>query len=114
MLGTGDRSDIDKLPYLKLNFANGASYYQHFSNSTSQRMNPLEMSDLTNFEFQSPAAVPSKLETHGGSDVAVYAIGPYAHLFTGSIEQNAIPHFMAYAACIGSGLVACDSNSDEQ
>lgn len=52
--------------------------------------------------------VPLQSETHGGDDVAIFARGPYAHLFAGVLEQNTIPHFMAYAACIGDGLKACD------
>lgn len=48
-------------------------------------------------------------ETHAGDDVGVFASGPWANLFTGVLEQNVIPHFMAYAACIGNGLTACDS-----
>lgn len=40
-------------------------------------------------------------ETHGGEDVAVFASGPWQHLFTSSYEQNVIPHLIAYAMCIG-------------
>lgn len=57
-----------------------------------------------------PATVPLKEATHGGDDVAVFASGPWAHLFTGTYEQNYIPHAMAYAACIGKGLTACHSS----
>lgn len=51
-------------------------------------------------------------ETHGGEDVAIYARGPYSHLFSGVLEQNTIPHFMAFASCIGDGLTACNRRSD--
>jgi hypothetical protein len=40
--------------------------------------------------------------------VGIWSIGPYAHLFQGVLEQNVIPHIMAYAGCIGDGLKACD------
>lgn len=46
-------------------------------------------------------------ETHGGEDVAVYALGPMAHLFHGVHEQNYIPHALAYAACVGSNKEHC-------
>ena len=36
---------------------------------------------------------------HGGEDVAIYANGPMSFLFTKTVEQNFIPHAMAYAAC---------------
>lgn len=53
--------------------------------------------------------VPLKYETHGGEDVAIYARGPYSHLFSAVLEQNCIPHFMAFASCIGyDGLTACN------
>lgn len=41
-------------------------------------------------------------ETHGGDDVMVFARGPWAHLFTGNYEQNAIPVAMAKAAGIST------------
>lgn len=48
-----------------------------------------------------PTTVPLESETHGGDDVGIFAIGPHAHLFDGVIEQNLIPHIMAYSACLG-------------
>lgn len=54
-----------------------------------------------------PATAPLESATHGGEDVAVFASGPWSHLFTGVYEQNTIPHMMAYAACVGDGLKAC-------
>lgn len=52
--------------------------------------------------------VPKVDETHGGDDVGIFALGPWAHLFTGVVEQNVIPHLMAYASCVGEGKKACD------
>jgi alkaline phosphatase len=59
-------------------------------------------------DFQFPSIVPRKLAAHGGEDVAIFARGPFSHLFSGVMEQNTIPHIMAYASCIGDGLKACD------
>lgn len=39
----------------------------------------------------------SPAETHGGEDVALYAIGPRAYLVGGVIEQNVIYHIMTHA-----------------
>lgn len=58
-------------------------------------------------DYAFPSLVPLKYETHGGEDVAIFAQGPYSHLFSGVIEQNAVPHFMAFATCVGDGLTAC-------
>lgn len=41
--------------------------------------------DFSNKDFQYPATVPLDMESHGGEDVAVFAIGPWSHLFTGLI-----------------------------
>ncbi|KAJ8936804.1 hypothetical protein NQ318_003049 [Aromia moschata] len=37
----------------------------------------------------------------------IHANGPWAHLFSGVVEQNVIPHIIAYSACVGDGLTAC-------
>lgn len=60
--------------------------------------------------YQAQSAVPLRMETHGGEDVAVFAKGPMAHLLHGVHEQNYIPHVMAYAACIGQNRDHCMSS----
>ena len=45
--------------------------------------------------------MPLASETHSGTDVALYAKGPWAHLFDGTIEQNVIFHVMLHAATAG-------------
>ena len=47
-------------------------------------------------------------ETHAAEDVAIYGIGPWAHLFQGTVEQSVIPHVMAFASCLGNGKKMCD------
>lgn len=36
----------------------------------------------------------------------MFSVGPWAHLLTGSIEENLIPYVMAYAACVGPQAAA--------
>lgn len=79
----------DGKPYTTLGYANGSS-------AVSVRP------DLTQDEAKAPdykqqALVPLSSETHGGEDVAIFARGPYAHLFQGTMEQNAIYWVMAKA-----------------
>jgi len=50
-----------------------------------------------------PAMVNLSMETHGGDDVAVFAVGPWAHLFVGNYEQNYIPYAISYAGNFGPG-----------
>ncbi|XP_053671421.1 alkaline phosphatase-like [Anopheles nili] len=103
--GTGK----DGLPYMTISYANGLGFYKHVDPEKGSRSDVREMEDSGADDFVFPAMVPVDLETHGGEDVAVYASGPWSHLFTGSYEQNVIPHMMAYAACIGNGRKACDA-----
>lgn len=53
--------------------------------------------EATDIDYLQQALVPMELETHSGEDVAVYAQGPWAHLFGGTMEQNVIFHVMNQA-----------------
>ncbi|XP_077513613.1 alkaline phosphatase, tissue-nonspecific isozyme-like isoform X2 [Amblyomma americanum] len=57
--------------------------------------------ETASIDFVQQAAFPLWSAPHGGEDVAVYARGPWAHLFDGVNDQTYIPYVMAYAACIG-------------
>jgi alkaline phosphatase len=81
------------------------AYDLHFANA--HRVDPKSF-DLSPLNFKFPATVPLKSETHAGEDVGIWAVGASSHLFRGSMEQNVIAHILAYAACIGDGLKACD------
>ena len=48
-------------------------------------------------EYQQVALVPMDYETHAGEDVALYAIGPQARLFSGTLEQHWVFHALKYA-----------------
>ena len=48
-------------------------------------------------DYLQQALIPMASETHSGEDVAVFAQGPWAHLFNGVIEQNVIFHVMHQA-----------------
>ncbi|XP_075217519.1 alkaline phosphatase-like [Lycorma delicatula] len=61
--------------------------------------------DFSSDKYVYPSLITLEDETHGGDDVAVYARGPWSHLFTGSLEQHVIPHIMAFAAKIGPGAL---------
>jgi len=82
----------DKKPYTTLGYMNGPS-------AESER------ADLTHADTQAPdfkqqSLVPLSGETHGGEDVAIFARGPYAHLFAGVVDENFIYHVMAHAGDI--------------
>lgn len=48
-------------------------------------------------KFQQQALIPRSSETHGGEDVALFGVGPWAHLVRGTMEQNVIFHIMDHA-----------------
>lgn len=106
-----DKSDVDGLPYTTLSYANGPSYYKNFNDGKTR----LDLSNVNvlDKEFKYPSTVPMTDETHDGGDVAIFAHGPWAHLFSGVVEQNIIPHIMAYAACIGDGLTMCQEEEED-
>lgn len=59
----------------------------------------LTLNDTLKTDYTQEASVFRKSATHSGEDVAIYASGPMSFLFRNTIEQNVIPHLMAYSAC---------------
>ena len=87
----------DGKPYATLGFANGPGSICREQEDKSWRC---ERDDLTNVDttdkdFLQPSLTPLGSETHGGEDVAIFAGGPGANLFSGTVEQNEIFHVMA-------------------
>ena len=58
------------------------------------------------FDFIQQALVPMSSETHGGEDLGIYAIGPWSHLFQGTVEENYTFHVMDYASKISERAMA--------
>ncbi|XP_059617758.1 alkaline phosphatase-like [Phlebotomus argentipes] len=86
----------DGKPYFTISYGNGPHYGDHVVQGVG-RVDPSTM-DTSAWNFGFPSLAPMDTETHGGEDVPVYASGPWAHLFTGTYEQNVIPHLVAFAA----------------
>ncbi|KAJ8956588.1 hypothetical protein NQ314_006674 [Rhamnusium bicolor] len=100
--------DVDGNMILTLNYANGPGYKAPGHNlrddDTGNHHNCIFSGDK---DYQFPGIYNLTAETHGADDVGIFAKGPWSHLFSGVMEQNVIPHIMAYASCVGSGLTAC-------
>ncbi|KAK6964843.1 alkaline phosphatase tissue-nonspecific isozyme [Biomphalaria glabrata] len=91
---------LDDLPYTTLAYTNGPVYGRV---------------DLTNRDTASPnfrqaGCIPFSAETHAGEDVAVYAMGPMAHLFHATHEQHYIYQVMEYGACVGRSKRYCTNS----
>ncbi|XP_072522279.1 alkaline phosphatase, tissue-nonspecific isozyme [Salminus brasiliensis] len=95
-------SDVDQKPFTSILYGNGPG----FKLVNGSRVN-VSTENYQQNDYQAQAAVPLRMETHGGEDVAVFSKGPMAHLLHGVQEQNYIPHVMAYAACIGQNKDHC-------
>jgi alkaline phosphatase len=85
------KADRNGKTFTTLNYANGVGYKKE-----GERPN-LTQEQVTNPNYTQEAIIPLGSETHGGEDVAIFAIGVNAHLIRGSMEQNWIFYFMADA-----------------
>lgn len=104
----------DRLPYTTVGYQNGGGFVAARQTTESQdsekpsEQNPLLTSgpgrkDISTTNTEAPdyhqeALIPTFGETHSAEDVAIYAGGPWAHLFQRTHEQNFIYHVMRHAA----------------
>ena len=111
-VGGVNLTDALGLPYTTLAYANGPGWTggflrNDFDPTTEGRvpgeyigaeLRPdLSMIDTAHPDYLQEATVPLGSETHAGEDVTVYADGPRAYLFRGTMEQNVVYHVMADA-----------------
>jgi alkaline phosphatase len=80
----------DGKPYTTLGYGNGPG-------SVSGDRPDLSGVDTKAPDFKQQSLIPLGSETHGGEDVAIYARGPHAYLFQGTMEENSIYWVMAKA-----------------
>lgn len=112
ILGIAELSKIDKIPYTSLLYTTGDNSNYQFEKVGEkwQRKNPKD-SDTTSFTYSQQTGVLTDEVHHSGSDVAIYARGPMAHLFAGVHEQNFVPFVIAYASKIGEYKSSSGSDS---
>ncbi len=84
-------TDSDGLPYTTLVYANGPGH-----RGTGPRPDLTDV-DTSDPDYLQEALVPMKNESHGGDDVGIWAVGPGSAAVRGSVEQNAIFHFLLQA-----------------
>ncbi|MGR3481854.1 alkaline phosphatase [Salipiger marinus] len=89
----------DGKPYTVAGYLNGAgSVLIEQADGTFSGSRPdLTEEEATDPDYLQQALIPMSSETHSGEDVAVFARGPWSHLFGGVIEQNVIFHVMNHA-----------------
>ncbi|MCW5696200.1 MAG: alkaline phosphatase [Bauldia sp.] len=97
----------DGKPFTTLSYANGpGGVFPALADGQTEAEGAAPRQDLTDvdttdIDYLQQALVPIGSETHTGDDVAIYAWGPWAHLFSGTVEQNLIYHVMSYASGLG-------------
>ncbi|MBZ8134565.1 alkaline phosphatase [Afifella sp. IM 167] len=91
----------DGKPFTVIGFLNGPGAVlkkAEGGNDYSGSRPELTEEEASDPEYIQQALIPMSSESHSGEDVAVWARGPWAHLFDGVIEQNYIFHVMNHAA----------------
>ncbi|ODT82106.1 MAG: alkaline phosphatase [Pelagibacterium sp. SCN 64-44] len=89
----------DGKPYSVVGYLNGAgSVMTRQADGSYFGTRPAVTQDeATDVDYLQQALIPMGSETHSGEDVAAWAKGPWAHLLTGTREQNYIFHVMNHA-----------------
>lgn len=93
----------DGKTFTTLGYRNGPGADNTFSDGSGEDETKGTRKDLVDVDtlapdYQQQALVPLSSETHAGEDVAIYAGGPWAHLFQRTHEQHYIYHVMWHAA----------------
>lgn len=102
----------DDLPYTTLGYGNGPGHHAIADSDSAdavydEEVNLAGRADLTDVDttlagFHPETLVPLSSETHGGEDVAIYAIGAGSDLIRGVMEQHVIFHVMMAAGQLDS------------
>ncbi|QOW20186.1 alkaline phosphatase [Lysobacter ciconiae] len=101
--------DARGMPYTTLSYSNGPGYtgasdaqpagpktFPHAAKNYRAATGRPDLAsvDTTSPDYMQEALVPATSESHGGDDVGIWARGPGSSAVRGSVEQNAIFHFM--------------------
>lgn len=86
----------DGKPYTTLTYATGPGA------ASDGPRDDISGIDTEDHAYHQQALIPAPSAAHAGEDVAVRAVGPFAHLVQGTLEQNLIFHIMLFAAQLKS------------
>ena len=89
----------DGKPYTSISYRNGPGAHANLYGEDGELVErpALTAEQVRATEYLQQALVPLESETHGGEDVALYAAGPWSHLFGGTMEQNWVYHVIQHA-----------------
>ncbi|MEM9705307.1 MAG: alkaline phosphatase [Pseudomonadota bacterium] len=86
----------DGKPFTTLSYANGPGSVFMKNRWRTGRPAPTQEEVLA-LDYVQQALIPAALESHGGQDVSIYATGPQAYLFGGTVEQSYVFHVIERA-----------------
>ena len=91
--------DSDGKPYTVVGFGNGAGsvLVEQEDGSYSGERPELTQEEAQDPDYLQQALIPASSESHSGVDVGLWAKGPWAHLFGGTMDQEMIFHVMHHA-----------------
>ncbi|WP_281827068.1 alkaline phosphatase [Jannaschia rubra] len=90
---------LDGKPYTAIGYMNGlgAVVTEQADGSYFGTRPVLTQEQAQDPDYLQQATLPLSSETHSPVDVAIYASGPWAHLFDGTVEQSYVYHVMKHA-----------------
>ena len=91
--------DLNGKPYTILSFTNGPG-------AKDEPRGDVSKVDTLDPDYVQQALVPLASETHSGEDVAIFAGGPWAHLFQGVVDEQYIFHVIDHALLATKRLAA--------
>ncbi|KAF7494481.1 Alkaline phosphatase [Sarcoptes scabiei] len=97
--GLSTKSDQKNRPFSTLMYGTGPGHLD--DQQRSELTNDTLRKSLYDLKHQYYSGISTSKSLHTGEDVALYAIGPMAHLFGGTVEQSYIAHVISFASCIG-------------
>nr|XP_049700424.1 alkaline phosphatase-like [Helicoverpa armigera] len=107
IFGIAQPSSFDGVNYTTLSYGTGGpGSFQYYVKTEADgtkkvaRKDPSE-DDTERYNYTQVAGIQLVENYHGGGDVAIYARGPYSHLFHNVHEQHYVFHAISYAAKIG-------------
>lgn len=100
----------DGRPYTTLGYQNGGPLRPRGDDAE-----PLTDEIVMDPNYRQQSAMPMGSETHSGEDVIAFAVGPWAHLVDGTMEQNTLHHVIthAYGWSATAAMVEADYDDDD-
>jgi alkaline phosphatase len=80
----------DGRPYTTLGYYNGPVQRHPDGGALTQ-------AEVLDPDYRQQSAVPMGSETHSGEDIAAFALGPWAHLVDGTMEQHTLNRIITFA-----------------